>query len=214
VTVPWVSQSDESVSCNLLSPSEGGGLVLAAGASTRMGSPKALVELGGITALARIVATLRQSGVEPLVVVVADDHAVAAEARSAGAAVVVNATAASGRTGSIQAGLRALPPERLALVAPVDCPLVRASTVRALLARAGEAALVRPRFAGRAGHPIVLAAAARDAVLALPPDAPLREWARGATRLDVDVDDEEILANLDTPADAALARERLARRGG
>ena len=198
---------------NPSNPTSIGGVVLAAGASMRMGAPKALLNLRGRTALEHLVANLRHAGVDSVHVVVAEENAVAAEARRLGASVVVNAASARGRTSSLQAGLRALPADRPALVAPVDCPLVRASTVRALVARAGEAAVVRPRCAGRAGHPILLAPALRDAILELPPDASLRDWLRGVTaRLDVDVDDEEILANLDTPDDAESARERLARR--
>jgi len=190
-------------------------VVLAAGASSRMGSPKALLRLGEHTALERLVTSLRGAGVDSIHVVVAEDGPVAAEARRLGAIVVVNRASASGRTSSLQAGIRDLPAGRSAIVAPVDCPLVRASTIRALVARAHEAAVVRPRFAGRSGHPIVLAPAILDEVLALAPDASLREWLRrdAGRRLDVDVDDEEVLANLDTPEDAARARERLARRG-
>ena len=77
-------------------------LVLAAGASTRMGRPKAALPFGETTALGLILAACRDAAVPAIVVAGADEPAVReAAAPFAGATVVVNAAWATGRTGSI-----------------------------------------------------------------------------------------------------------------
>lgn len=181
-----------------------------------MGSPKALLEIDGTTLLARLVQALWLAPVEGVRVVVSADDAVAAEAQRVGAEVAIHRASASGRASSLQAGWRATPRDRSVLVAPVDCPLVAPSTVRALLARAGDALVVRPRHAGRGGHPMWLAASLREEALALSPDASLRELVHRdpARRLDVEVDDPAVLDNLDTPEDFERARARDSRGRG
>ena len=185
------------------------GVVLAASASTRMGTPKALLPVSGRSAVEVVVATLRAAGCAP-VVVVTGRHA--SEIRSgadlAGCVVVEHRGWADGRTSSLQAGLAAVPADAAAAVlALVDMPLVHAETVRHLLA-AWEASapgpdVVVPWLAGRRGHPVVLSRTLFAAIAALGPDAPLRDLLRTRVRLDVEVDDPGVLVDLDTPEDLA-----------
>lgn len=186
------------------------GLLLSAGASSRMGAPKALLDFGGRTALARLAETLRAAGIADLVAVVPPDAAIAAEAERCGVRVVKNPLAHLGRTGSLQFGLRETPPGRSVVFAPVDAPLVSASTVRAVLEASGRAAIVRPVHGGRGGHPVFLASHLRAEILHLAPDASLRDLIHRdpSRRLDLPVDDPEVLANINTPEDygAAIAR--------
>lgn len=171
-------------------------VVLAAGASTRMGHPKWRTDVGGETALARI---LRVAAMPAIVVEGA--HAVEAP----GAAIVRNPRPERGRTGSLQLGLRAARASEV-VVWPVDHPLATRATLDALLASPG--AWVVPTFAGRGGHPLVLRDVAISAVLSAPPQTPLREIPAmcGLEPTRVPVADEGILANLDTPEDAARWR--------
>ena len=165
-------------------------VVLAAGWSTRMGHPKALTRIGGETAVERIVRACRDAGC-PSVTVVAPPRVALPplEAR-----VVANPDPDAGRTGSLQLALRGD-----ALVWPVDHPLAAAGTARLLLATPGE--WVVPTFHGKGGHPVVLRGRAVDITRAAPPHAPLRDALRAIPRVGVPVDDEGILANLDTPED-------------
>lgn len=180
-------------------------IVLAAGASSRMGVPKALLRRDGESALARLVRLARGAGCE--VVVVLGRHADVVRPEAEGARVVVNPRPEAGRTGSLQAGLAAAAGAGAALVWPVDHPAVAEATVRALAASAARDRIVIPRHAGRGGHPIVLGADVWPEVLALAPDAPLRNVVRRAAGrvVDVPVDDPGVLLNLDTPEDAARA---------
>jgi CTP:molybdopterin cytidylyltransferase MocA len=136
------------------------GLLLAAGAGTRMGRPKALVvDDDGTSWLARGVEALRAGGCDEVVVVLG---AAADEARGLvpdDVAVVVAVDWAEGMSASLRAGLKHLEDTDAdaALVSLVDLPDVTDAVVRRVLATGADpAALIRTTYDGRPGHPVVL----------------------------------------------------------
>jgi CTP:molybdopterin cytidylyltransferase MocA len=195
-------------------------IILAAGASSRMGRPKARLPLpGGHTVLSHLMSTLTQAGVSRIVVVTRAEHAAAVPGWAAPSArlpeVVVNATPARGQLSSLQTGLRAIGDETpAALVTPVDVPFVRPDTVVALL-RAWHrtaAPVVRLSSAGRHGHPMLINRRVIDDVLQTPDVAP--EGARPVIRryvsaaVELAIEDEGAFLDVDTPEEY----ERLTRR--
>src|ERR1700747_3136520 len=80
-----------------------GGMLRAAGSGSRLGRPKALVELGGQTLAERGVALLRDGGADPVLVVPG-----AVALRVHGARTVHNPDWRTGMGTSLAAGLRAL----------------------------------------------------------------------------------------------------------
>ena len=136
------------------------GLLLAAGAGTRMGRPKALVvDDDGTSWLARGVQVLLEGGCDDVTVVLgaAADEALARVPD--GVTVVVADDWAEGMSASLRAGLEALHDSDVdaALVSLVDLPDVTGSVVhRVLAAGADRAALIRTTYDGRPGHPVVL----------------------------------------------------------
>lgn len=190
------------------------GIILAAGRSTRMGRPKALLPIGGDTFLTRIAATLRAAAIDDVVVVLGHDaQAIAAslEPRDVEARVVVNADYDAGQLSSLVAGLRAVdrPGVAAVLVAPVDVPLVSASTVRAVLDRyrATRAPVVRPVRGARHGHPLAIDRALFGAVFAADPSVGLKPIVRAhaSPAGEVEVEDEGAFRDIDTPEDYAAA---------
>jgi molybdenum cofactor cytidylyltransferase len=188
-------------------------VVLAAGSSSRLGSPKALLEFGASVALEILLATLGEVGLVRGVLVLGNDaERVRSRVDPAPLSVARNPDPARGRLGSLQCGLSAVPSDSDVLLWPVDRPFASAATVGALLdARARsrtEVGVIAPRAAGRRGHPVLLGAATLRAVEAAAPDANLREVLRdsGASRVDVDVEDDGIHLNLDTLDDYERAR--------
>jgi CTP:molybdopterin cytidylyltransferase MocA len=135
------------------------GLLLAAGAGTRMGRPKALVVDDGTSWLARGVETLRAGGCDQVVVVLGAAADEARELVPDDVAVVVATDWAEGMSASLRAGLDHLEhtDADAALVSLVDLPDVSAAVVRRVLAAGADpAALVRTTYDGRPGHPVVL----------------------------------------------------------
>lgn len=172
-----------------------------------MGRPKALLAIDGSTAIDRVAESLRAGGCAPVVAVVG---AHAAETRSGArlrdVVVVDHPGWAAGRTSSIQAGMKSLPPDADAFVlALVDMPYVRATTVQTLVrahaAAPADVGAVVPTHDGRRGHPVVLRRPLFARVAALGPDAPLSTVVRAATVLEVACDDPGVLVDLDTPED-------------
>ncbi len=130
------------------------GLLLAAGQGSRLGRPKALVELAGQTLAARGVALLKDGGADPVVVVSG-----AAELHLPGVIMVRNPGWATGMASSLRAGLAALPGDSDAVViALVDQPLIGPESVRRLIAAhtAGAGAAVAC-YEGRPRNPVMIA---------------------------------------------------------
>ena len=112
-------------------------LILAAGASQRMGQPKALLSVGGAALLERVARTARQAGAAALVVVVGPPHEALIRQRFSDEEVfwAHNPQPERGMLSSVQAGLPQLPPPASgALIWPVDVPFVAVDTVRTALA--------------------------------------------------------------------------------
>lgn len=186
-------------------------ILLAAGASTRMGQPKAGLRVSpdGLTFAAAAVEALRASGVAG-VTVVAGAHPEAVTAAVAGledVRVVVHRGWAAGQLSSLRAGLDAVdePAVEAMLVALVDCPLVRPATVRRLIEtwEHTRAPIVRPAIGDRHGHPVIFDRATfadlRSAPLEVGAKAVIARWSTAL--VNVTVDDPGVLADIDTPAD-------------
>ena len=178
------------------------GLILAAGESHRMGSPKALLDFRGETFLDHLVGCL--SAVCSTVIVVLGhgaDHIRAGVRASNEAIFVVNADYRLGQFSSMQCGLRAVPPDAAGVVFTlVDHPSVESSTLERLVRSPATVAI--PRREGRRGHPIFFSRGLIAEFLALPAEADARRVIeRHAAQIEyVDVEDPGILLDIDDPA--------------
>lgn len=133
------------------------GLLLAAGAGSRMGTPKALVD----DWLVRSVAALREGGCDDVAVVLGAAVEEAAERLSGEERVVVATDWARGMSASLRAGLDALMTTATgesdaALVHLVDLPDVGADVVGRVARLATPDALARAAYAGKPGHPVLI----------------------------------------------------------
>jgi molybdenum cofactor cytidylyltransferase len=170
-----------------------------------MGKPKALLEAEGQSFLSSILGALSGGGARPLLVVVRSmEDPVAAEGRRAGASIVLNPDPSPGPVSSLQCGIRALADSVEALLfAPVDHPLFSPETVRSLIGAFAEtrAPLVVPAFEGWRGHPVLFGRSLFPELL----EEDLPEGARTVVRryldarVQLEVDDPGILADIDTP---------------
>lgn len=137
------------------------GLVLAAGAGTRGGGPKALRrDDAGAPWLQLAVTALREGGCADVTVVLGASATTARALVPEGTAVVVAEEWADGLSASLRRGLDALEnsPATAALITLVDLPGLPAEVVARVLAgtEPDAAALARAVFDGRPGHPALL----------------------------------------------------------
>lgn len=184
------------------------GIVLAAGASRRMGHPKALLPTpGGRPLAAQQVALLGGAGCVAVVVVLGCDHA-AIRARLPGLTVAYNPHWPLGRFTSLQAGIAALPDHDGCLVLPVDTVGIRPATFAELIRRVEDErpAAARPFAGGRPGKLLWLARALEEELLALPAEDVRLDELLGARTLRVDMDDPGVLNNINSPADWTSCR--------
>jgi CTP:molybdopterin cytidylyltransferase MocA len=130
------------------------GILLAAGGGTRLGQPKATVEIGGERLAQRGVALLRDGGAAPIVVVTG---AVAVD--QPGVLAVHNPNWHTGMGSSLAAGLATVPDNcAAAVIALVDQPLVGPESVRRLIAAfAAGARVAVAAYAGAPRNPVLLA---------------------------------------------------------
>lgn len=184
------------------------GIVLAAGASTRMGQPKARLEVEGQTFLERAVHLLREAGCRYVVAVVDDDDWTVRLADVSGAEPVINDAKNSEQIDSLRLGIRNLPADSEAVVVlPVDFPRIQANTVRQLISEfsRGNAAIANPARKGTAGHPVIFARSVWPELLEgdLPDGARSVIAAHEDDTLVIDVTDDGVLIDIDTPSDYA-----------
>jgi len=188
-------------------------IILAAGDSTRMGRPKALLpDPDGRPFVARLVRTFVAAGIPNVIVVTGTLHAQIAEALAADdlpatPQLVNNPQPALGQVSSLWMGLDAAarPGVEGVLMTLVDIPLVRPSTIRQVIDAwtQNRAPIVRPAVGDRHGHPVLFDQSVFDALR----HAPVTEGARAVVHANADrlvnvqVDDEGCLLDVDTPAD-------------
>ena len=188
-------------------------IVLAAGHSSRMGQPKALLlDPDGQPFVVRIVKTLEAAGLSRVVVVTGDKHQdIEAALRAVRTGIEVrcaqNPEPDRGQLSSLWVGLDQIDRDGAsgAVVTLVDLPMVSAGTVRAVIDvwRQMRPPIARPSVGLRHGHPVVF----DHSVFGALREAPLRVGAKAVIETyrdaiaDVSVDDMECLTDVDTPED-------------
>ncbi len=183
-------------------------VILAAGESSRMGFPKALLPYRGVTfleSLAGLLAGFSPARLEPLLAVLGhdSDRILSSVHLPAGVRVLHNRDYHLGQLSSLQHAVRALAGSSAAglLVAPVDHPCVSGEVIDALLTvfAAEDPEVIIPTFQGRRGHPVIFAERLFPELL----EAPLEQGARAVVHRhavrELNVDDAGILADIDDP---------------
>ncbi|WP_246265482.1 nucleotidyltransferase family protein [Acrocarpospora pleiomorpha] len=186
------------------------GILLAAGAGRRLGTPKALVEFAGERLVDRGVRLLEGGGCHPVVVVLG-----AALAPVRGAVTVLNPDWETGMASSLRVGLAAMPDSAEAVViALVDQPLIRPEAIKRLISayRKG-AAIAVATYHGKPRNPVIVGREyVHDLTESLHGDAGARPFLRAHPELvtEIPCDDAGDPADIDEAADLAAlsARER------
>jgi molybdenum cofactor cytidylyltransferase len=175
-------------------------IILAAGQSQRMGTPKALLQLNGESFLDTLIRKL-QSQCHPVIVVLGANAPAIRSATNGSANFIVNAEYMQGMLTSLQCGLRALPePCTHTVFTLVDHPDPAMQTVEAVT-HAAPAPVVIPRFERRKGHPVRLSRLIISELLELRPPAKPTDvlYRHLQSTLFLDLDDPGIVDDVDDP---------------
>ncbi len=190
------------------------GLVLAAGRSERMGTPKQLLPFGSLTLIEQVIRTLTRSRLGKDVVVVLGHRAMDIVKRISGLPVrlAYNPDPEGDMISSIRCGLAYIEPEQAFLIALGDQPLVTTGIVDRLIdeyERRPEG-MVLPVHEGKRGHPMILSPAYREEILfeSMPGGLKaLRDRHADSVR-PVPVDTDAVLIDLDYRSDYEEALRR------
>lgn len=192
-------------------------ILLAAGRSTRMGSPKLLLRVAGKPLLEHALESLEASRVGQIVVVLGHEARRIRNEVSFGEALVVeNPRYVEGLSTSIREGLRAADPSATAyLFALADQPFVSHETINTILRRWEDdgASIVIPTFRGHRGNPVLIDRRLASHIERVTGDVGFRALfdAHAGEIREVAVDDPGVRFDVDTPGPLESLTSRLGR---
>ena len=200
--------------CSSLSIASPAAVILAAGASTRLGRAKQLEAFNGTTLLEQAVATTRAAGCETVVVVLGSRaEIIGATLAGQNLIIEINRQWPIGMGGSIRCGVRAVlrrrPDAASVLLLPCDQPYCTAADLRKLLdAVAAGHAIAASGYSGTRGTPACFAPSQWPSLLAI-------DFSTGAKKLLHDpsavlIDMPAAAFDVDTPDDAAKLKRMTA----
>jgi molybdenum cofactor cytidylyltransferase len=177
-------------------------VVLAAGASQRLGQPKQLVEIGGETLLHRAISTAIEALLDPVIVVVNQSQRVES-LQAMGAKITVNLRSSMGMATSIHAGVHSASALNVSGIVIMACdqPTLTADHLRKLITHPDT--MSGSGYAGRIGIPAYFPASEFNALMQLRGDTGAREMLRNARPIVA----EHLELDIDTQADLNHARD-------
>jgi molybdenum cofactor cytidylyltransferase len=177
-------------------------VILAAGASTRLKSPKQLARIGTETLLERAVRVSSEAACSPVVVVLgASSELIRSSCRLDGVRVVLNEDWVEGMGSSIRAGVAAVEDVDGVILMTCDMPAVTSSHLRAL-ASSGD--MKASFYAGRRGVPAYFPESMFPALMRLEGEMGARELMRCASYVELPGGEMDI----DTESDLKIASEQ------
>ena len=196
-------------------------IVLSAGESRRMGSPKALLPIQGKTFIEQIILDLQGSKVGKILVVLGyNPDAIQRRIEHLDVATIINRDYPKGQLSSLITALKALQEEdshqRIdgVLVHLVDHPFLNTELTNRMIDQfyASKKLIVLPTYHGKRGHPVIFSKVLFSELLNAPMDQGAKPvvYAHGEETLEIPTELEGVIIDLDTPEEY---RDRLGESG-
>lgn len=179
-------------------------IILAAGESKRMGSPKMLLPFGGSTMLENVISNVRASFVNKIMVVLGSDkEQVAALIEGSSVKHCVNDNYKNSMLSSVKCGIRNLPRNLSAvLIFQGDQPLITTQTINKVIKayQTSGKEIIIPVFEGKRGHPLMVGKKLREEIETMESDQGLRALSARYPEevFEIETDDPGILKDFDT----------------
>ncbi len=187
------------------------GIILSAGLSSRMLRPKALLPYGRSTFVENLYNTFRPR-VDRLVIVVSPELYIRMQQKRINlpeAEFVFNQRPLLGRFYSIYCGVEHLGVCNV-FVHNIDTPGISGTTLEVMKASLKPGSYVVPVYKGKSGHPVLLSQEiSEDIISRTDYDINFRDVLKKFRRIEVEVDDEYILLNINTPSDLRQLYNRI-----
>ncbi len=175
------------------------GIVLAGGASSRMGQPKALLPLGTTTMVERLVKLFNHFCEQTIIVTGTHHSQILNTLPQLAPQILFNENHAEGMFSSLRKGLAATSADAI-LLSPVDFASVEASSIASLF-NAPTQPIVKPRFEGHSGHPILIRQPAIDALRKADAGSNAKQVLSQFQATYIDLNDPGVADDCDTPQD-------------
>jgi molybdenum cofactor cytidylyltransferase len=182
-------------------------VVLAAGESSRMGRPKALLPIDGQTFVERIATALKRTQVGKVFVILGhNSDELKQRIENLPVEILMNPDYKLGQLSSLQVAVRYLQTDKSCdgmLVHLVDHPYIDSTLVDLMIQRFYETKklIVVPRYRGKRGHPVLFSRELFNSLLAAPMDQGAKSVvnAHRDETLEIETEDEGITLDIDTP---------------
>ena len=190
-------------------------IILAAGSSTRMGSPKMLLPFGKSTILETVIQNILSSKVDSILVVLGENHDQIREVtESLPVEVCLNENHQAGMLSSVMCGFNALPEDTgTVLVFLGDQPGIIPGVIDAVIEAYNDSlhGIVVPVSNHRRGHPLLVDFKYSKEIERLDLEKGLRTLMHHFPEdvLEVELDEPGILIDIDTPEDYSKAKNRV-----
>lgn len=190
-------------------------IILAAGYSSRMGSPKFALSIDSHTNfLENIINQYFNIGIRDIIVVLNSEGEKYIEQFplriSNTAQLIINEHPEYERFYSLKLGLNALENTTYSYIHPSDMPIVKQSTLEQIYSKKEEADFVKPVFKNKGGHPILLSPLlVKEVVDEKKEDWKLNEFLKKYSSHSLEVDDAGILDNINSQEDYTSFLERI-----
>ena len=182
-------------------------IILAAGESVRMGTPKMLLQFGGCTIIEKVLDNTRNSSINDYIVVVgAFNREIISASGEKESRFSYNDRYKSGMLTSVQCGIMAIRGKcDGAMIILGDQPMTGTGVINKVADcyRNNRNGIIIPVYKGKRGHPVVIDKKYWNTIDKLDPDKGLKSLMEIFQEdiLEADIDDQVILRDIDTPED-------------